>query len=198
LGERTIWGLDCESRSRALKRRGFAWQGGAVERECTWCLSEPRTVRFGCGHSLLCGGCLEDFLAANKPCVPFIPLGPFDFDISQHGPTTRPALHPRAEEDALMFSCHGTCGSVPWSGLTSDTSPVYVVYPVQTHGVVIWHGWIEDDTHLHSVKDCLPPSHSESPLVVLWCFVLNPHRRPRHPTLLWCDIGKLRMSSPAN
>ena len=91
VGERTIWGLDCESRCRTLKRRGFAWQGAAVERECNWCLSEPRTVRFGCGHSLLCGGCLEAFLATNKPCVP---------------------LHPRAEEDALMLSCHSTRGLV--------------------------------------------------------------------------------------
>ena len=34
--------------------------------------------------------------------------------------------------------------------------------------------------------------------LVLWCFVLNPHRRPRYPKLLWCDGGKLEMSSPAN
>ena len=24
-------------------------------------------------------------------------------------------------------------------------------------------------------------------MVVLWCFVLNPNRRSRYPTLLWCD-----------
>ena len=87
-----------------------------MERECNWCLSEPRTVRFGCGHSLLCGGCLEAFLATNKPCVP---------------------LHPRAEEDALMLSCHGTRGLVLWSWLTSGTSPVLVVFPIQPDGVVL-------------------------------------------------------------
>jgi hypothetical protein len=38
-------------------------QGGSVERLCVICLSEPRTVRFGCGHSTLCGGCLGHFLA---------------------------------------------------------------------------------------------------------------------------------------
>ena len=34
-----------------------------MERECIVCLSAPRTVRFGCGHSTVCGGCLADFLA---------------------------------------------------------------------------------------------------------------------------------------
>ena len=34
-----------------------------MERECILCLSAPRTVRFGCGHSTLCGSCLGDFLA---------------------------------------------------------------------------------------------------------------------------------------
>ena len=33
--------------------------------------------------------------------------------------------------------------------------------------------------------------------LVLWCFSLNPHCRPRYPPLLWCDKGKLRLSSPA-
>ena len=28
-----------------------------VERECMMCLSAPRHVRFGCGHSALCRGC---------------------------------------------------------------------------------------------------------------------------------------------
>lgn len=26
-------------------------------------MAAPRAVRFGCGHSLLCGGCVGDFLA---------------------------------------------------------------------------------------------------------------------------------------
>ena len=49
----------------------FAWQGGAVERECIICWAPP-TVRFGCGHSFLCGGedCLGAWLAEHKPCVP--------------------------------------------------------------------------------------------------------------------------------
>ena len=42
---RTMTSLDPSS-VRTLTRRGFAWQEPAVERECTWCLSEPRTVRF--------------------------------------------------------------------------------------------------------------------------------------------------------
>ena len=25
--------------------------------------------------------------------------------------------------------------------------------------------------------------------LVRWCFVLNPHRRPRYPKLLWCEKG---------
>ena len=49
------------------------------------------------------------------------------------------------------------------------------------------------------IDACLTSVHFP-PVVplVLWCFVLNPHRRPRYPKLLWCDKGKLRMSSPAN
>ncbi|KAJ1481930.1 hypothetical protein T484DRAFT_1805747, partial [Baffinella frigidus] len=43
-------------------------QGGAVERECIMCLSEPRTVRFGCGHSFLCGSCLGAFLEKKEKC----------------------------------------------------------------------------------------------------------------------------------
>ena len=33
--------------------------------------------------------------------------------------------------------------------------------------------------------------------MVLWCFALNTHRRPRYLTLLWCDKGKLRIQSPS-
>eukprot|EP00290_Baffinella_frigidus_P012987 CAMPEP_0180156032 /NCGR_PEP_ID=MMETSP0986-20121125/25285_1 /TAXON_ID=697907 /ORGANISM="non described non described, Strain CCMP2293" /LENGTH=61 /DNA_ID=CAMNT_0022105045 /DNA_START=20 /DNA_END=202 /DNA_ORIENTATION=- len=32
------------------------------------CLSEPRTVRFGCGHSFLCDACLGAFLVKQEPC----------------------------------------------------------------------------------------------------------------------------------
>ncbi|KAJ1476723.1 kinase-like domain-containing protein [Baffinella frigidus] len=44
-------------------------QGGAVQRECFICWAPP-TVRFGCGHSFLCGAdaCLGVWLAQHKPC----------------------------------------------------------------------------------------------------------------------------------
>ncbi|KAJ1485971.1 hypothetical protein T484DRAFT_1791637 [Baffinella frigidus] len=32
------------------------------------CLSEPRTVRFGCGHSFLCENCLGAFIAKQELC----------------------------------------------------------------------------------------------------------------------------------
>ena len=92
VGERTLWGLGgmgagpfasnlstlnpqlqtlVKSEPSTLKRMGFALQGGAVERECIICWAPP-TVRFGCGHSFLCGGedCLGAWLAERKPCVP--------------------------------------------------------------------------------------------------------------------------------
>ena len=43
-----------------------------------------------------------------------------------------------------------------------------------------------------------PFSTGKDGALVLWCFVLNPLRRPRYPKLLWCDKGKPRMSSPAH
>ena len=71
-----------------------------MERECIICWAPP-TVRFGCGHSFLCGGedCLGAWLAEHKPCVP--------------------ALTPRAQENsavvAFMLFCHGARGFVVWS-----------------------------------------------------------------------------------
>ena len=42
-------------------------QEGLVERECMMCLSAPRHVRFGCGHSALCRGCAEPFMLWAAP-----------------------------------------------------------------------------------------------------------------------------------
>ena len=36
------------------------------------------------------------------------------------------------------------------------------------------------------------------PALMLWCFVLNPHRRSSYPKLLFCLTSKLRLSSPVN
>ena len=38
-----------------------------VERECMMCMSVPRHVRFGCGHSALCRGCTEPFMQRAAP-----------------------------------------------------------------------------------------------------------------------------------
>jgi len=37
------------------------------ERECMICMSAPRHVRFGCGHSALCGGCVGPFVQRAAP-----------------------------------------------------------------------------------------------------------------------------------
>jgi hypothetical protein len=42
-------------------------QEDLVERECMMCLSAPRHVRFGCGHSALCRGCAEPFMLRAAP-----------------------------------------------------------------------------------------------------------------------------------
>ena len=69
-----------------------------MERECIICWAPP-TVRFGCGHSFLCGGedCLGAWLAEHKPCVP--------------------ALTPRAQENWL----HSCCCIAVRAGLAVDT-----------------------------------------------------------------------------
>ena len=38
------------------------------ERECVICMSEPREVRFSCGHAVCCRGCAESLLALEHPC----------------------------------------------------------------------------------------------------------------------------------
>jgi len=42
-----------------------------VERECILCMSAPRHVRFECGHSALCQGCLDPFMQSTpRPVCP--------------------------------------------------------------------------------------------------------------------------------
>ena len=40
------------------------------ERECIICMSAPRHVRFACGHSAVCRGCLEPFMRPPRPVCP--------------------------------------------------------------------------------------------------------------------------------
>ena len=40
------------------------------ERECVMCMCRPRQVRFGCGHRVLCEGCLRHLLARAEPSCP--------------------------------------------------------------------------------------------------------------------------------
>jgi len=40
------------------------------ERECVMCMCRPRQVRFGCGHRVLCEGCLRHLLARDVPSCP--------------------------------------------------------------------------------------------------------------------------------
>ena len=49
----------------------------------------------------------------------------------------------------------------------------------------------------HEIKDRISQRTTGFGALVLWCFVLNPHRRPRHPKLLRCDAGKIRLSCNA-
>ena len=43
---------------------------GSVERECIVCMSAPRHVRFGCGHSAMCRGCVDAFMRRPRPACP--------------------------------------------------------------------------------------------------------------------------------
>lgn len=40
------------------------------DRECVMCMCRPRQVRFGCGHRVLCEGCLRHLLARAEPSCP--------------------------------------------------------------------------------------------------------------------------------
>jgi len=40
------------------------------DRECVMCMCRPRQVRFGCGHRVLCEGCLRHLLARDEPSCP--------------------------------------------------------------------------------------------------------------------------------
>ena len=43
-----------------------------VERECVWCMSAPRALRFSeCGHSALCRGCAGPFMQRARPSCPY-------------------------------------------------------------------------------------------------------------------------------
>ena len=41
-----------------------------LERECMLCMSAPRHVRFPCGHSSLCQGCVGPFMQRREPVCP--------------------------------------------------------------------------------------------------------------------------------
>ena len=43
------------------------------ERECIICMSAPRHVRFACGHSAMCRGCLEPIIRVAAACLPALP-----------------------------------------------------------------------------------------------------------------------------
>ena len=45
-----------------------ARDGALIERECVICMSEPREVRFSCGHAVCCRQCAESLLALGHPC----------------------------------------------------------------------------------------------------------------------------------
>ena len=40
------------------------------DHECVMCMCRPRQVRLGCGHRVLCEGCLRHLLARNEPACP--------------------------------------------------------------------------------------------------------------------------------
>ena len=51
-----------------LKVSPFSAAEPHEERECVICMSEPREVRFSCGHAVCCRGCAESLLALEHPC----------------------------------------------------------------------------------------------------------------------------------